>query len=61
MTLPNDVAYPRSIDQHSGLTKRELIAAMTLQGICAGNSVNEKESPRLSIKLADMLIEELNK
>ena len=61
MTLPNDVAYPRSIDQHSGLTKRELIAAMALQGICAGNSVNEKEAPRLSVKLADMLIEELNK
>lgn len=45
-----------------GLTKRELIAAMCLQGLLS-NSWDDKgrEAPKISVQMADALIEELQK
>lgn len=56
---------------HDGLTKREYFAAMAMQGFCANpetnRPLNDKDEDlkialsRVSVKLADALIEQLNK
>lgn len=54
-------AYP--IEEHIGLTKRELFAAMAMQGLCACEKLegtNDKFA-HWSVKMADALLEELNK
>ncbi len=61
----NDAAYPSSPDQYSpefGLTKRELIAAMAMQGLLAdSNATGEfKQVARLAVLHADALIDELS-
>lgn len=79
MTNPNDPAFltepktfylrqpPLDCDTSYGLTKRELIAAMAMQGMCANNiSYGIEESwdtarAKYSVRLADALIAELNK
>ena len=72
MTHGNDWAYP-VVEQavnpevwntYPGLTKRELFAAMAMQGLCA--SLNEgswsyEQLSEYSVKHADALIKELNK
>ncbi|MCL6568324.1 MAG: hypothetical protein K6T35_05470 [Meiothermus silvanus] len=47
----------------SGLTKRELFAALALQGILAGQLAQQanKPLPELAVEAADSLIEALNK
>jgi len=74
MTRQNDAAFARASFHHDnfgrpdnaqqGLTKREYFAAMAMQGILA----NERTSPDdnhetafLACRLADSLIDELNK
>jgi len=42
------------------LTKRELFAAMAMQGLCADPNI-ENVDAKCCVKLADELIEELNK
>ena len=50
-----------SITEH-GLTKRELFAAMAMQGyVSYGDSVNIKIAAQWSVEMADELIKELEK
>jgi hypothetical protein len=49
---------------NNGLTKREYFAAMALQGVLANKSAHERTIEMItksSVRLADALIEELNK
>ncbi len=61
----NDAAYPSSPDQYSpefGLTKRELFAAMAMQGLLS-NSTQEgywHEFAKRAVDAADALIERLS-
>jgi hypothetical protein len=69
MIYKNDSVYPviiPDLSEHfgSGLTKRELFSAMAMQGFnsnpdYSGNDMFEIS--RLSVKSANLLIEELNK
>lgn len=61
--------FPMSIDTHNGkiesfgLTKRELFAAMAMQGVLANSERvggRDLEYAEYSVKLADALIEKLN-
>ena len=61
----NDNAFPSSPDKYEhefGLTKRELIAAMAMQGLLAdSNATGEfKQVARLAVLHADALIDELS-
>lgn len=61
ITRPNDTAF--SNDQYS-LTKREMFAAMAMQGLCASPNdklIGENYVWVTAVKCADKLIEELNK
>jgi hypothetical protein len=58
----NDNAFPSSPDKYEpefGLTKRELIAAMAMQGLLTCFADNRKVA-EMSVKQADALIERLN-
>lgn len=61
--LPNDCAFPKHYsDSFKGLTKREYIAALCLQGILANESqVLLQMKAEQAVKYADELIEALNK
>jgi hypothetical protein len=74
MTNPNDPATPTiehitgnygdtHVNTYFGLTKREYFAAMALQGLLVENSssINADWTPKQAVKMADALIEELNK
>ena len=61
----NDKAYPIGTNRFVcewGLTKRELIAAMAMQGLLADSSSNQSVEviASTSIRAADALIERLN-
>jgi hypothetical protein len=59
----DDAAYPLEIatgQYNSGLAKRELIAAMAMQGLLF-DPVDLKMIAKLSVKAADALIAELSK
>ena len=61
----NDNAFPGSPDKYNpefGLTKRELIAAMALQGLLANNNQEGYwgDFAGRAVKAADALIERLN-
>lgn len=53
------LAYPSSC--HHGLTKRELFAAMAMQGILAGGAYldRQRECARYAAAFADALLDEL--
>lgn len=57
--------YPEAFGNpiNNGLSKRELFAAMAMQGLCANPTVNfaTSEVERLARKRADGLISELNR
>lgn len=56
------IAYDEVYAYSPGLTKRELFAAMAMQGILSNSNISiEKETPKLAVLLSDKLIEELNK
>lgn len=59
----NEVAYPGGYGQRKGLTKRELLAAMAMQGMAANPYVDQPEETlaKWSVKYADALIAELSK
>lgn len=62
-TDPN-VSYivKSALSQSNGLTKREYFAALALQGLLpTGISTSIEEDVKNAVKLADLLIEELNK
>lgn len=65
MTNPNDTAYPyTSNNLEEGLTKRELFAAMAMQGILANPDPDLVSAPGIAliaVEEADSLIKELNK
>ena len=68
MTDPQDLIHPYiyNAEMEGGLTKREYFAAMAMMGICSGNEdINRNyyvnHCAELSAKLADALIEALNK
>ena len=60
-----DFVFPTTVRSYSGLTRRDLFAAMMMQGILAGLPENAEHDSvltcRLAVKFADALIEELNK
>lgn len=61
LTLPNAPAYPTDI--HRGLTKRELFAALAMQGLMANTHTNNQNVFSViesSVAAADLLITELN-
>ena len=67
MTGGGHVAFP-IFNQHGetntdlqGLTKRELFAAMAMQGMLATNPQFEGSTSENAVKLADKLIDALNK
>ncbi len=74
-TLPDSQAFPASIDvgnpltgEHRhvvsyGLTKRELFAAMAMQGIasCDSGTSDPERIAKYSLKVADALIAALSK
>lgn len=65
MTDPNDAAYPiveGDVMTDYGLTKRELFAAMALQGLLTNDRLHGDQSTFAiqSVALADALIEALN-
>lgn len=61
-TKPDNNAFPHaSVGVLDGLTKREWFAGLALQGMSADHSGNVKNIAYWSVKLADALIEELNK
>ena len=75
-TKPNDLAYPIKDVPHlgyadnKGLTKREYFAALALQGLATpctpgGHNLNDslesKHKAQMAVRLADTLIEQLNK
>ena len=56
--------YGWSVDPHPGLTKRELFAAMAMQGLCADTGTAGMKLDALtaqSVELADSLLAELAK
>ena len=60
-TKPDDPITPQ--DPHKdikGLTKRELFAAMALQGLIAGGNTSEKGTAEMAVFFADALIRKLN-
>jgi hypothetical protein len=70
-TNPNDAVFAR---QHSedkfneqehhasrGLTKREYFAAMAMSGFCGDSQTKTEIIANLAVKIADQLIDELNK
>lgn len=68
---PNDTAYPVGDDMVIGLTKRELFAAMAMQGILSNSSIFDnmqemgEKDPTITVALAaiehaDALINALN-
>ena len=71
ITNGNEPAFSKSAFYHpdggldspnAGLTKREYFAAMALQGLLPTNiSQSIEEDAKNAVKLADILIEELNK
>jgi len=60
----NEPAYPGYTNESTGLTKRELIAAMAMQGLMASD-INDQYSENViaitSVKCADALLEQLEK
>ena len=64
MALPNDSAFPIFEESSVGLTVREYIAALALQGLMANSNPKmiERSSSyaQLAIEAADDLIEKLN-
>ena len=72
-TNPNEPAFSKPAFYHpdggldspnTGLTKREYFAAMAMQGALANKSAHERTIEMITesaVKLADALIEELNK
>ena len=66
MTNKDDSAYPITEQQSDysymqGLTKRELFAAMALQGLVSRMNGSVEDDVYAAVKAADALIEELNK
>lgn len=62
----DDAAYPSDRDQFSpefGLTKREMLAAMAMQGLLADPYTTQEFScmASMSVQVADALIAELSK
>ena len=62
-TKANEPAYPnKQVSSWKGLTKREYFAAMAMQGLLADyESEYIEDYSKYAVKLADALIEELNK
>ena len=71
-TNPNDAAFARPVGgtledgngDTLGLTKREYFAAIAMNGHCSHKKLaleNDSDIARWSVKIADALIEELNK
>jgi hypothetical protein len=60
----NDAIYPMATEGdgfNDGLTKRELIAAMAMQGLLAGAPIYDPSGvARTAVAYADALIERLN-
>ena len=63
--LPTDGNHDAFPCVQQGLTKRELFAAMAMQGICSKSNFNpdirNKDVVACARSIADALIEELNK
>lgn len=60
-TFGDEPASPQLGLLRQGLTRRELFAAMAMQGLCANSGFNRKTIEEESIDCADALIAELAK
>lgn len=63
MSNNNEPAFPApySAEHHSaGLTKRDLIAAMAMQGLAVNDLMSDKHAAERAVLLADALLEALN-
>lgn len=61
-TDPNLSDFTKSALSHpNGITKREYFAAMAIQGLSANNRTFIKDNIIDAVKIADALIDELNK
>ena len=66
LTVPDDGAFAYGTTDYaqSGLTKREYLAAMALQGLCTSLTVTTDlqlmRDAQLAVRMADALIEALN-
>ncbi len=63
MTDGNDPVYPSTAAWSSALTKRELFAAMAMQGLLADSAISAsyEEISESAVGHADALIAEINK
>ena len=61
MTDGNDPVYPSTAAWSSALTKRELFAAMAMQGLSTVVRLKTTDIARYAVETADALIAELNK
>ncbi len=61
MTDGNDPVYPSTAAWSSALTKRELFAAMAMQGLSTIVELDATNIARYAVETADALIAELNK
>lgn len=59
-TCPDSPAFPYSIDDESGLSKREYFAALAMQGLLASFKPLPSNVEELAVLAADQLIEALN-
>ena len=60
-SLAYPIIEPDGEFYHAGLTKRELFAAMAMQGLCSDSDLTLQSTVNSAVILADLLIEELNK
>lgn len=61
---PDAYAFPTTADEFGGMTKRELIAAMAMQGFCAAEWTENTLSngiAEMAVSHADALLAELSK
>lgn len=55
-------AFPSTVRDNNGLTKREYFAAIILQGLCAGRTESEPPGAEvaMAVELADLLLMHLD-
>lgn len=61
MTNGKHPAFPSPDNDWAGLSKREYFAAMAVTGLGADSNLTPENTARFAVKIADLLIEELNK
>jgi hypothetical protein len=58
---PRASVYPFSPNSEIRLTKREYFAGLAMQGLCSDQNTNYVDIGKRSVKIADLLLQELSK